>query len=156
MDIDYIKNKYVVRNGSFCGIYNVEKDKSLILFKKLNNESYGFKSKIDYVKNKDNKYSVNEYYKIPFGYNLNCILDLMIIESCIHFSNVKLQLNAKNPKYNDKKHKYLLLSLTAYARTSEEYRLNPNCKWQMRNNGILFSSVLDAYKYYKKITKHIE
>lgn len=155
MDIDYIKNKYVVRIGSFVGIYNVEKDKSLTLYKNLNNESYGFRHKIEYRESKEDKYGVNEYYKIPHGYNLDCKLDLMIIESCMSNNNVRLQLNAKNPKYNDKKHKYLLLSLTAYARTSEEYMLNPNCKWQMRNNGILFSSVLDAYKYYKKITKHI-
>ena len=156
MDIDYIKNKYVVRIGSFIGIYNVEENKSLSLYRKINNESYGFTIKVDYRESKNDKYGVNEYYKIPKGYNLNCVLDLMIIESCIRCNNVRLQLNAKNPKYNDKKHKYLLLSLTAYARTSEEYRFNPVCKWQMKNNGVLFSSVLDAYKYYKKITKHIK
>jgi len=156
MKSNYYENKYVVRNGSFVGIYNIENDKSLVLSKKLNKESYGLQFKIEYRENKDQKYCVNEYYKIPKGYNLNCTLDLMIIESCIRCNNVRLQLNAKNPKYNDKKHKYLLLSLTAYARTSEEYRFNQVCKWQMKNNGVLFSSVLDAYKYYKKITKHIK
>ena len=156
MKSNYYENKYVVRNGYFVGIYNIENDKSLVLSKKLNKESYGLQFKIEYRENKDKKYCVNEYHKIPKGYNLNCTLDLMIIESCIHSSNTRLQLNAKNPKNNEKIHKYLLLSLTAYARTSEEYRNDPQCKWEMRNNGILFGSVLDAYKYYNKITKHIK
>ena len=39
MKSNYYENKYVVRNGSFVGIYNIENDKSLVLSKKLNKES---------------------------------------------------------------------------------------------------------------------
>lgn len=151
----YYDNKYVVRCGDFIGIYNVEKDKSLTLSKKVNNEYYGFCGSIPY-KNEKDKYCVNEYYRIPKGYNLNCILDIMIIHSCINSQKSKLQLKAKNPHLYDKKYKYLLLLLTAYATTSEELRDDPICSWRIKYVSIKFDSVVEAYKYFNKITKHIK
>lgn len=87
--------RLLIRNGSFVGIFKFVNGNEYVLTKRVNNETYGFKSKFtlpikySYFQLND-LLECNEAVWIPIEYDLRLKKHLEILDSCLGGSEYKV------------------------------------------------------------------